>query len=992
MDNYNLEQINRGSEWHRWDPHIHAPGTVLSDQYPKADGWEQYLNALETASPPLKAIGVTDYCVTRSYERLRTKKNSGRLAGCDLLFPNVELRLNTGTVKGNFVNVHLLVSPHDEDHIQELNRFLSNLSFSAFGDKFACTPSDLVRLGKHSDSSLTDNEAVLKEGVAQFKVSLDNLIDAYSSIKWAQHNIVIAVAGTADGSSGVKARADKTLRQEIEKAAHVIFASSIKQREFWLGNGVASIRDLRERYNGPKACIWGSDAHDLDRVGKPVEGRFSWIKGNPTTFDALRQACIDPERAYVGPSPPSWAAPSQVIDEVQVENAPWLATPVVKLNPGLVGVIGARGSGKTALVDIIATGCDSYLESKEHPSFLARAREHLVDATVSLKWQNGDDERSHPLVMPVNIRSDAYPRVRYLSQQFVEELCSNKGMPNLIKEIERVIFEAHPTLERDGAVDFDELLEFRASRFRATRIEEEKALAKLSDQIGVELEKAKQVQSLKKQIEEKEKSIRRYTTDRKGLLPKKNDKISERLQELLAAAEKVRGYLRYYANQDASIERMKSEVQNLRQNRAPEALRSMKEHFKNIKIESDEWNRFLLEYSGDVDAIVTKKITEVKTNAKQWKGETPTIVDNKSNSFLSTDVALEKQPLAILEAEIERLENLVTADKETARKLDAISKRIANETTMLERLKEKLADCEGAGERAKELVADRQEGYKRVFEAVIGEERVLTKLYAPLMKRRRTEGGTLSKLTFTVTRIADVERWAKRGENDLFDLRGGPFKGIGSLAREANEILADAWVNGDADEVRTAMSAFLNKHQSALLANAPYQRSADSNYRRWARRFASWLYSTDHISIEYGIQYDGIDLRKLSPGTRGIVLVLLYLALDDADDRPLIIDQPEENLDPRSIYDELVPLFKAAKRKRQVILVTHNANLVVNADSDQVIVADVGAHTGAGLPPISYRSGGLEEEHIRRQICDTLEGGELAFIDRARRLRISLER
>jgi predicted ATPase len=54
-----------------------------------------------------------------------------------------------------------------------------------------------------------------------------------------------------------------------------------------------------------------------------------------------------------------------------------------------------------------------------------------------------------------------------------------------------------------------------------------------------------------------------------------------------------------------------------------------------------------------------------------------------------------------------------------------------------------------------------------------------------------------------------------------------------------------------------------------------------------------------------------------------------YLALDDADDRPLIIDQPEENLDPKSIFDELIGLFVRAKHKRQVIMVTHNANLVV---------------------------------------------------------------
>jgi energy-coupling factor transporter ATP-binding protein EcfA2 len=122
------------------------------------------------------------------------------------------------------------------------------------------------------------------------------------------------------------------------------------------------------------------------------------------------------------------------------------------------------------------------------------------------------------------------------------------------------------------------------------------------------------------------------------------------------------------------------------------------------------------------------------------------------------------------------------------------------------------------------------------------------------------------------------------------------------------------------------------------------------------------------------------------------VLLLLYLALDDGDDRPLIIDQPEENLDPKSIFDELVGLFLAAKQKRQVILVTHNANLVVNTDADQIIVANVGPHRTGQLPPISYMSGGLESAHIRQAVCNILEGGERAFQERARRLRVSLDR
>ncbi|MFP6708633.1 MAG: hypothetical protein VCE75_21910 [Alphaproteobacteria bacterium] len=121
-------------------------------------------------------------------------------------------------------------------------------------------------------------------------------------------------------------------------------------------------------------------------------------------------------------------------------------------------------------------------------------------------------------------------------------------------------------------------------------------------------------------------------------------------------------------------------------------------------------------------------------------------------------------------------------------------------------------------------------------------------------------------------------------------------------------------------------------------------------------------------------------------------MILLYLALDDNDVRPLIIDQPEENLGPKSIYDDLVPLFKKARRKRQVIMVTHNANHVINTDADQIIMADVAAPTGEGLPAITYQSGGLDEALIREIVCDTLEGGELAFRDRARRLRIAFER
>jgi len=238
----------------------------------------------------------------------------------------------------------------------------------------------------------------------------------------------------------------------------------------------------------------------------------------------------------------------------------------------------------------------------------------------------------------------------------------------------------------------------------------------------------------------------------------------------------------------------------------------LKELHQNINLNANEWDHFLLEYTGDVDAIVATKTGGTENRATSLTGTTPATAVDNSGTFLLKTANPANTPLAILEAEIGRLKKLVAADKETAQKLSAVSKRIAEETTALERLKEKLADCEGARDRATNVVVDREQSYVRVFGAVLGEERVLKALYALLMARLKAAGGTLAKLSFTVSRVANIAKWAKRGEEELFDLRGGPFKGFGTLAKEANGMLENDWTSGNSAEVSFAMSEFIKKH------------------------------------------------------------------------------------------------------------------------------------------------------------------------------------
>ena len=127
-------------------------------------------------------------------------------------------------------------------------------------------------------------------------------------------------------------------------------------------------------------------------------------------------------------------------------------------------------------------------------------------------------------------------------------------------------------------------------------------------------------------------------------MPKGDKKTSERLQELVAAAEKVRGYLRILGNRRASIVRVENEIRDLRQNRAPEGLRVMKESYKNLGINEAEWERFLLEYVGDVDGVVTAKSNEVEKSTKAWKGKKPSAALDGSGAFLAKRADLARTP------------------------------------------------------------------------------------------------------------------------------------------------------------------------------------------------------------------------------------------------------------------------------------------------------------------------------------------------------------
>lgn len=988
-----IRRLNpRGSMWQRWDPHIHAPGTALNDGFGGTDPWTTFIEKVESSDPPIRALGITDYCGIDCYVEARARQQAGSFKGVDLIFPNVEFRLSIETVKGPGINLHLLFSPEDSDHVEHINACLTALTFRHGGEVFRCVRPDLVRLGRTIDSSILDDDVAYRRGVTGFKVSLEALQDQFANSGWLKKNCLVAVSGGGtDGTSGLQGDGGQweATRKNIERFADIMFTANPKQIQFYLGKGKATVEDLDAKWAGRKPCLHGSDAHTADRVGLPDAARRCWLNGD-VTFETLFQAVIEPEgRVHIGEEPPKGPLPGNTIKQLEVTNAQWMAPSSLPVNAGMVAIIGARGSGKTALADLIAAGGYGVSRRLSPNSFLRRAGKYLAATHAELQWENGEKTGNDV----ANVESEEVwdaSHVQYLSQQFVEQLCSSEGLnDSLVAEIQRVIFEAHSEEVRSNASNFEDLLTARMQAARGARDLHRHALKRATEAINTELVRKAGLTKLEKDRNDVLHSLAKDRADRTQLVPKGQDARAKRLEEVSAVVEKKKREIAEIQARAQALAGIQSDVAAFRGQDAADWIADARDRRVDSGLSVEEWKLFRLDFTGDVDSLLTMRITAAQSEIATLQGDVSsasveTSSPNPDVSLIPEGAPLASQKLSLLVRERNRLQNLAGIDAQNSRRYSALTDRIARSDTALTKLNADIERAKGADDVLEQLRSARIAAYKGIVTAVIEEESELTQLYAPLGDRIARGANAVKKLSFSVRRQVDLETWAERGES-LLDLRKGSLR-TGDLLKEAEVFLGDAWRNGSAEDAAEAMQLFVAKFGQLFRQ----QQLGDVPPLQWARGFSQWLYSTDHIQIGYGLRYEGVDIERLSPGTRGIVLLLLYLALDAHDERPLIIDQPEENLDPQSVFEELVPAFCEAKKRRQIVIVTHNANLVVNTDVDQVIVAHCGQHRPEGLPSITYQSGGLENPKIREAVCSILEGGARAFQERARRLRVKL--
>jgi ABC-type hemin transport system ATPase subunit len=966
----------RGSEWRRWDLHVHTPGTALGDQF---GDWDGYVAAVEAADPSIAVVGVTDYTTIRTYKTFLEYRAQRRMQNIILILPDIEFRISPETKRGKGINLHLLVSPEDQDHVSRIEEALSRLSLKRADENIPCTGPGLIRLGKLTKLEASSEEAAFAEGVRQFKVEFDQFREWYESEQWLSRNALIAVAGgSSDGASGLTDSGFLATRRELYAFANMIFSANPAERESWLGRGGIPSTEFQV-LGVPKPVVHGSDAHSIGQLFRPQKDRYCWIKADPT-FEGLRQVVYEPEdRVWIGETPPTTHESRSVLDSISISNANgWFDERSLPLNTGLVAIVGLKGSGKTALTDLIAFAGGAELDPED--SFVSRAGDHIEGLSVSLQWRDGSIE---PATIPHEPGGASGLAVRYLSQRFVERLCSGDTLSNeLQREVESVIFDHLPIEDRMEAEDFAELRAMRTGGLRQERDNLRNAITRSSRDIAALDQRRSDI--LKKNKRRSE--LPKLLDGLKKALPKIDDKaIATKLDEL----KKVREQKNKVSQSIADLKLIKQQVQDLERR-----LSAQIKEFASFWAESEKALRKL---GFQDEALVTLRptlpvdpagaqLSRFATAAfKARYAEIDEQVRKLEGSAATTNAG-QTATTSSLDAAIKKLESELKLDDAKKRKVLEIQHQDRALTDEQRKLENEFGWAEkGYKEERQEAQTRRVNSYLSYFELLEEERQVLEELYAPLRTALSNQGAHERKLGMVCRVEVDTDAWIVRGE-ELFDLRkSGSFR-YEDIRNIAKTDLHRAWRGCDRAEIRACLEQCVTLIREAENLRAQLK----AGYQPFD--VAEWLFGVDHIAVTHGIQYEGKDLRSLSPGSKGIVLMVLYLAVDRSDTRPLIVDQPDENLDNQSTFEILRSYFREAKKRRQVIIITHNPNLVVNTDAEQIIVARSDVQTN-GLPHIRYSSGSLEalraegplDCSIREEICRILEGGREAFRMRQQR-------
>lgn len=1021
------KQYPRGSEWREWDLHIHSPasfhwdGERLSDDLTKNTALvDKMIAALNDASPSVFAM--MDYWTFDGWFALKNRlSDSGAPPLHKMVFPGIELRL-AAPMEGR-LNAHVIFSNEIND--QYLKDFLSRLKLELIN--LPLSPNGLVEYARNANADKLkvhgfDKSEVMKNSETAFfagcriaEISCESYKEAIrlvpnglavgfmpfstndglSSIKWSEH---YAYALGLFESSPIF----ETRNSDLWAAFAGIETSGNKN---WISSFQIALKDL------PRLAVAGSDSHrfkgspdnnDKRGYGDFPSGKKTWIKADPT-WRGLLQALKEPaKRSFLGETPPKLERVRQnktfYIDAIRVakvKDSPlsetWLDGCDLLLNSDLVAIIGNKGSGKSALADIVALLGNS--QQKAHFSFLKRDRfrgkagEPARQFLGALHWVAGE---TGEMLLCDDPSPDKVEMVRYIPQGRFEVLCNDHvaGRSDAFeRELRDVIFSHVDASVRLDALNFDQLIEQQEDNFRAKAHELRKSLRSLNEQIvSVEDQLHPTVRkNLEEQLRLKQKQLEEHIV----LRPQEVAAPTEKLTDEQASAS---SRLALIDEEVRLLEIAKKNASEARQLLAKKQ-RALKKIQERLSILEGQYNDFITSLAPEftISGLVPENVITMNVQGSHLEAGATAIVaqDTQLLALIDTQVRsgekLQEERVAlsvVLNEPQQRFQKYVTALKEWQSSLQSIE-GTETDPESKKGLETRLSQIDRLPHILEEKKSVRSQFVLKIYDVLSSQREARAALFSPLQEL--IQQNALIRDEYKLQFQANLQGSAESIASHLFDLIK---QNVGELRGE-DESFTAIRSRFEKYQFRNREEAAAFTEEIAILLDDASQKTSSGvpGIRTLLRKdkepaeVYDFLYGLQYLELKYTLLFQDTQIEQLSPGQRGALLLIFYLLVDKGRN-PIVLDQPEENLDNETVVSLLVPVLNEAKKSRQIIMVTHNPNLAVVCDAEQIIQANFERKDGS---KVTYRAGSIEDGTINKAVVDVLEGTKRAFDNRGQK-------
>ena len=933
------------------------------------------------------------------------------------VLPGIELRMEAPT--DHRLNTHVVFDPAVST--ETLSQFLANLRFGGPEGKPPSRENFIELARGYDDGKLRhhgykpeergDSERMHLLGMQTAEVTRESLINALNLVGLERY-LVVQPYDTNDGLEDLDWKRHPYTDSVLMKWADVFETRDPIHVSLFLGLGHPTKphvgREFLQNLGGdPKPAVSGSDAHRFADYGRYPGDRTTWLKAQPT-FAGLRQVCHEPAaRCFIGALPPKLEHvrqnPTRYITKLQVEKVPeadldetWFDATSVELNPGLIAIIGNKGSGKSALADVLALAGNAHCDELEflNERRFRRGANKARHFKATINWADGT---------PVTVTLDQEPdpeqpeRIRYLPQQFIESLCNEIAAgneTNFTRELKKVVFSHVPEDDRLGKVNLDELIEYKSQACgqAATRLQA-KLVTLNKEIVGLERDlSAETLTGIRAALSLKQNELDAHDKAKPPDVepPKDVDKSPEATKKLeaLGAAQ-------------AELEELTDELEAAKTERSTlvaskallERLAAHLDNFESsyasfLEDKAPEFEEGGLELADLVAVTINREpLVALQKKTSDRQAEVAVLINGTPDrKGLEARIEDTKSALQKLQEELDAPQKAYQAYLGDLKRWETRRKDIigaADKPDTVEFLKDKIKQAESVlPERLIELKDQRRRLVREIHAELLKIRQVYEDLYEPVQGM-----ATIGELTQESLLLHfDAFLATSDFEDNFFDFihrnKRGNFYGEEESRKYVEKIIAKRDFNSTDDTVAfvdDVMSALTTIEQDGSTVTVSIESQLKTSKK--VSELYDFLFGLGYLESRYTLKLGGKDISQLSPGEKGALLLVFYLLLD-REEIPIIIDQPEHNLDNESVVRLLIDCIRRACSRRQVIIVTHNPNLAVVCDADQIIHTSIDKASGNR---ISYRTGAIEDQPINKLTVDVLEGTYRAFDNRRRK-------